>query len=400
MMGTKQNIGLLVVVVAVVGSIVYLNQGKVRPLSSSVVAQDVLVPVAGAMKEDSVDQETSMMKKETMVSTQDRIAVKATKYERAKEITAPAGFVNTGGLPIKLADYVGKKVILLDIMTYSCINCIRTYPYINDWFTKYEDKGLIVIGIHTPEFDFEKVQANVEAAMKKYGIKFPVVLDNDYGTWTAYKNLYWPRKYLIDIDGFVRYDHIGEGGYLETEEVIRDLLKERAEVLGVKVDLDVMTTKESMQTVGFGQSPETYLGSARNEYLANGKRGESGVKTFTVPSNPVLNKLYLGGSWNVTAENSESQESGATIVYPFSAKKVFLVMSASMSTEVEILIDGKPVGASEKGDDVKIVDGKSLVAVSDSRLYSLYSGSEQAQKTITIRTTGKGVKAFAFTFGN
>ncbi|MEN9621972.1 MAG: hypothetical protein RLZZ67_406 [Candidatus Parcubacteria bacterium] len=392
-MGTKQIVSLLLVVVCIVAAIVYLGNGKVKPVISNTPAQDVVVPV--------VD---STMKKEegpvAMVSAQDRIASKTAKYDRAKEITNPSGFVNTQGKPVKIADYVGKKVILLDIMTYSCINCIRTYPYINEWYSKYEDKGLIVIGIHTPEFDFEKVQSNVETAMKKYGIKFPVVLDNDYGTWSAYKNLYWPRKYLIDIDGFVRYDHIGEGGYAETEEVIKDLLKERANVLGLSVDLNMAVTSGATERQSFGQSPETYLGSARNEFLANGTPGESGTKTFTVPAKLSTNKLYLDGTWNVGPQNVESTDANASIVYPFSAKKVFLVMSARTPTDAEILIDGKPISTLEKGDDVKMVSNKGVVTVSDSRLYSLYAASESSTHTITIRAGAAGLQAFAFTFGN
>jgi hypothetical protein len=194
---------------------------------------------------------------------------------------------------------------------------------VNDWYSKYEDKGLVVIGIHTPEFDFEKVQSNVEAAMAKYGIKFPVVLDNDYGTWSAYKNLYWPRKYLVDIDGFVRYDHIGEGGYAETEEVIQELLKERAEVLGAKVNVEVPVTTGVIERGSRDQSPETYLGALRNEYLANGTPGTLGVQTYTLPKDLKTSNLYLDGSWNVTKENAESVDSGSAIVYPFSAKKSF-----------------------------------------------------------------------------
>lgn len=148
------------------------------------------------------------------------------------EITNPSGFVNTNDQPIKIADYVGKQVILLDIITYSCINCQRTFPYVNAWYDKYKDEGLIVIGLHTPEFAFEKDKNNVENAMKEFGITFPVVLDNDYATWNALGNRFWPRKYLIDIHGNIVYDHIGEGAYEETENKIQELLKEREAVLG------------------------------------------------------------------------------------------------------------------------------------------------------------------------
>src|SRR3989344_3254541 len=155
------------------------------------------------------------------------------------EIVNPSGFLNTGVdsdgkvAPVTLGDLVGKKVILVDFMTYSCINCQRTFPHVKAWYEKYKDKGLEIVGIHTPEFAFEKNIENVRVAMKKAGITYPVVLDNDYGTWKAYANNYWPRKYLIDINGNIVYDHIGEGAYEETEMKILELLEERAKLLGL-----------------------------------------------------------------------------------------------------------------------------------------------------------------------
>jgi len=149
---------------------------------------------------------------------QARITDKLKRYPVARKIVQPAGFINTqDGESITVESLIGKKVILLDIWTYSCINCLRTLPYLTAWHEAYADQGLQIIGIHTPEFDFEKEIDNVQRAVEAGGIKYPVVLDNDRGTWNAYENSYWPRKYIIDIDGFIVYDHIGEGGYDETE---------------------------------------------------------------------------------------------------------------------------------------------------------------------------------------
>ncbi|MGI9050684.1 MAG: redoxin domain-containing protein [Rubrobacteraceae bacterium] len=149
---------------------------------------------------------------------------KEADYPRAKEITDPAGFINTSGVSIKGSR---GKVILLDFWTYSCYNCQHTQPYLNDWHKKYADKGLLIIGVHKPEFEFEKDPANVEAAVKEAKIHYPVVLDNHDGTWNAYNQLYWPTMYLIDANGFVRYKHIGEGSYGETEAKIKELLAEK-----------------------------------------------------------------------------------------------------------------------------------------------------------------------------
>jgi len=155
----------------------------------------------------------------------ERIARKEKEFDRAEEIAAPSGFINADDVSINAAR--GEKVILLDFWTYSCINCQHTQPYINRWHERYADDRLQVVGVHTPEFGFEKEYANVEQAVREAGIEYPVVLDNSYATWNAYDQRYWPAMYLIDADGFIRYRHFGEGAYGETEAKIRELLAER-----------------------------------------------------------------------------------------------------------------------------------------------------------------------------
>ena len=160
----------------------------------------------------------------------DRIARKEAEFSRAEEIVAPSGFINTDDVSIKEAR--GEAVVLLDFWTYTCYNCQNTQPYINRWHEKYADDGLRIVGVHTPEFGFEKEYANVETAVGEAGIEYPVVLDNAYATWNAYDNRFWPAIYLIDADGFVRYKHFGEGAYGETEAKIEDLLAERDRISG------------------------------------------------------------------------------------------------------------------------------------------------------------------------
>jgi len=200
----QKNIILVLVLVAIFGSIYYLNSQKAETGNSGQSAENN-IKIASMAKED-----------------------KAKMYEPAKEISSPDAFINSD--PFEISDLIGKKVILVDFWTYSCINCQRTLPYLNAWYDKYKDKGLEIVGIHTPEFDFEKEYTNVVEAVKKFDIKYPVVMDNDFSTWHSYNNRYWPRKYLIDIDGYIIYDHIGEGGYDETEQKIQEALKERATV--------------------------------------------------------------------------------------------------------------------------------------------------------------------------
>ncbi len=161
-------------------------------------------------------------------SAEERISRKEAEFTRAKEIVAPTGFINTEGT--SLGENLGEKVVLLEFWTYSCFNCQNVQPYLNEWHEEYEDDGLLIIGVHRPEFKFEKDPASVERAVGEAGIEYPVVLDNDSATWDAYDNRYWPARYLIDADGFVRYQHFGEGAYEENEEEIWELLAERDDI--------------------------------------------------------------------------------------------------------------------------------------------------------------------------
>lgn len=196
---------------------------------------------------------------------------------KAKEITSPSEFINSE--KFKLSDLIGKKVVLVDFWTYSCINCQRITPYLNAWYEKYRNKGLEIVGIHTPEFDFEKKYENVLSAVEKFGIKYPVVQDNEYAIWTAYGNHYWPKKYLIDIDGFIVYDHIGEGEYEETEKKIQELLQERTKALAMKNGEDIprnIVRPEIPADTDFSKprSPEIYFGAFRNNNLENGTKSQ------------------------------------------------------------------------------------------------------------------------------
>lgn len=300
----------------------------------------------------------------------------------APEIVNPSGFINTD--TVSMQDLIGKKVILVDFWTYSCINCQRTLPYITDWYSKYKDQGLEVVGIHTPEFEFEKKYDNVVAATKKFGVEYPVVLDNDYGTWRAYGNRYWPRKYLIDINGNIVYDHIGEGGYDETEMEIQKLLMERAEKLGENSTVDtVALTQENTDAIEAG-SPETYFGAARNELLANGRVGATGPQTFTYPASFLTNRLYLKGTWTITDEYAQSDSSDAAITFQYRAKKVYMVARADSPTELRVLIDGKEVGS---------------VTIQADELYTLVDGTEFGEHTMELIPEKPGIQAFTFTFG-
>jgi len=321
---------------------------------------------------------------------------KKKRYEPAKEISSPDGFINTDNLTI--SELIGKKIILVDFWTYSCINCQRTIPYLNAWHEKYADDGLVIVGLHTPEFDFEKDYENVSRAVEKWEIKYPVVLDNDYSTWMSYKNRYWPRKYLIDVDGFIVYDHIGEGGYEETEKKIVEALNELHEREGMGgVVIDNTPVKEVDVVSGKVGTPETYLGASRVQYLANLPHTGclNGVCTFTPSGEIALNTFELSGEWKIENEQATLSGDGGAILLHFSANKVNLVAGALKDVKAEIYLDGKLVNGGA-GEHVK--DG--IVTFMEHDLYNLVDlGGKYGEHTVEIRFQDGGVSAFAFTFG-
>ncbi len=320
---------------------------------------------------------------------------KADTYKPAIEIVNPSGFINTD--PISLKDLVGKKVILVDFWTYSCINCQRTTPYLNAWYARYRDQGLEIIGVHTPEFEFEKEYQNVVAAVEKFGIKYPVVLDNEYATWRAYQNQYWPRKYLIDIDGYIVYDHIGEGGYEETEKKIKELLGERAEKLGMQSSVESGTVSvENIES--YAHSPEVYFGADRNEFLGNGRKFSVGGQVFTTSARVDLNTLYLVGDWDIQEEYAENVSVGARFVFRYKARDVYFVAGADKGVRVEVLRDGKPLG-SEAGEDIIIKDRKSFLNVQEERLYKVVKDMRTEEHTLEFIIQDSRLRAFTFTFG-
>jgi thiol-disulfide isomerase/thioredoxin len=348
---------------------------------------------------DRADTENTTTPVVELSTTGSPVPLKEQKYDKAKEISAPAGFINTE--IIELADLIGKQIILVDFWTYSCINCQRTLPYLNDWQQKYSDKGLTIVGIHTPEFAFEKEVSNVQAAVTKFGIKYPVVLDNDYGTWRAYGNRYWPRKYLVDIDGYVVYDHIGEGAYEETEQKIQELLAERAEKLKVaSTALPAIGGVPSAAAPPTAKSPEVYFGASRNEYLGNGSKGTVGRQTLTAPETVQPNTLYLVGEWNIQPEYAESVSPNAKVIFQYEAKEVNVVAEAPAMKPVFLTQDKESVSL-QAGTDVagRSSQPDTFFTVQEARLYNLIKNTAAGQHLIEFTIPEPGVKLFTFTFG-
>ncbi|MFN7991766.1 MAG: thioredoxin family protein [Candidatus Micrarchaeia archaeon] len=324
------------------------------------------------------------------------LAKKAAILQKAPELSGISGYINAPD-GFRLSDAKG-KVILVDFWTYSCINCIRTLPYLTAWDEMYRDKGLVIIGVETPEFEFEKDRDNVQKAVRKFGIRYPVVQDNDYATWTAYGNRYWPHKYLIDSDGFIRYDHIGEGGYEETEQEIRKLLSERDNKTGMGslVSGNVSSPRVDFTRLG---TPEIYLGSGfARAPLGNPEGFSAGqVVSYALPPSVEPNLVYLEGSWKNNEDNMELVSDSGKIVLNFQAKNLNIVCGGDSTLGLKL--DGSVPQPSQLGPDAGISDGSALAHTGDLRLYSLIDKADYSPQTLTIEVHGKGFRIYTFTFG-
>ena len=313
---------------------------------------------------------------------------------KAPDLVGISGYVNTN--PEDLKNAMKNKVVLYDFWTYSCINCIRTLPYITAWNEKYADKGLLIIGVHSPEFEFEKDISNVKMAVEKYGIKYPNVLDNDHKTWSAFGNQYWPREYITDYQGYIRHDHIGEGNYDETEKVIQQLLDERGQHLGLNVVADQPLVNIPEHQFSSFQTPELYFGydfaQGRN-YLGNSEGFNPGQTiTYSLPDKQNIDHYYLEGKWQNLSDSMKLVSDNGKIVLSYSAKSVHIV--AANESTLQILLDGDSIKPQDSGDDVQ----NGTVHIFENRLYNIVSTSQAGQHTLTILAK-PAFQMFTFTFG-
>lgn len=283
-------------------------------------------------------------------------------------------------------------VVLVDFWTYTCINCIRTLPHVTSWYDKYKNQSFVVVGVHTPEFAFEHETPNVENAIKQYNIHYPVAQDNDYATWNNYNNQYWPAEYLIDAKGNIRRTHFGEGEYDQMELAIQTLLKEDGKKISNKLDTMPDTTPQTQI------SPETYLGSNRMEFYYPSTTLGNGTSSFTLADNLPQNTFSLGGEWTITGENAITGKD-ATLTYNFTASNVYLVLRPSSDknpSQVKVLIDNKPVDATNAGADVQ----NGMVTVPTDRLYHLVDLHGKTEShLLKLEFLTPGIQGFAFTFG-
>jgi cytochrome c biogenesis protein CcdA/thiol-disulfide isomerase/thioredoxin len=289
-------------------------------------------------------------------------------FGAAPDFVGIDGWLNSR--PLTIRELRG-KVVLVDFWTYSCINCLRTLPHVEAWDRLYRKDGLVIVGVHTPEFAFEHVPSNVRAAVHRLGVQYPVALDNEYGTWTAYQNEYWPAKYLIDRTGHVRYAHFGEGSYDVTERNIRLLLGEHPGAPASERLRDLTPTGSL--------TPESYLGSERLARYAGSKLYPGRMARYELPQALGQNDLAYGGSWQVESQRIIAGP-GARLRLHFYARNVYLVAGAK--GRIRVLVEGKPLRT---------------VAVTADKLYTLVEGKLR-DATLELRFT-PGLKAYAFTFG-
>lgn len=305
------------------------------------------------------------------------------KGVKAPEIIPGGVWFNSD--PLTLEGLKG-KVVLIDFWTYSCINCQRTMPYLRDWNDKYKNKGLVIIGVHAPEFEFEKSEKNVALAIEDFNLTYPIVQDNDFSTWKAYRNRYWPAKYLIDKEGFIRYTHFGEGAYDETEEEIQDLLKE-AGAQDVTSEIKNPTYQINSKT------PEIYLGYSRIDHFGSPEQIKpNALAAYTVPVRLGENQIAYEGNWNIMHEYANPQK-GANLHLNFESKEVFLVMRAkSSSAKVKVYVDGKLQYFGEDN-----ING--TVDVNKDTLYKLINLPIPGRHLLRLEFEDSNVEVFAFTFG-
>jgi cytochrome c biogenesis protein CcdA/thiol-disulfide isomerase/thioredoxin len=306
----------------------------------------------------------------------------------APEFVGNQRWFNTpGDKPLTLGGLRG-RVVLVDFWTYSCINCIRTLPYLKAWDAKYRKDGLTIVGVHTPEFPFEREAGNVESAITENGIRYPVAQDNEQATWNAYGNQYWPAEYFIDAQGRVRYVHFGEGEYEEKEKVIRELLAEAGKTVhGRETRVRAVIPSRTVTT------PETYLGAARAERFTNAMLSP-GSHDFTAPERLPADEFAYRGRWSISLD-SATADRGASLDLNFGARRVYLVLgSPGHERKLKVLLDGQPISGSDAGSDVTA----GSVTVTGQRLYNLVDLPRVGHHVLTLEPEA-GVEGYAFTFG-
>jgi thiol-disulfide isomerase/thioredoxin len=327
------------------------------------------------------------------------------RVEKGKVRAPEIGRVWLNSTPLSFRQLRGRAV-LVDFWDYTCVNCIRTLPYVQAWHERYRDQGLTVIGVHTPEFSFAQYESNVERGIREFGLTYPIVIDSDREIWKAFANRYWPTKYLLDKDGYLRFGHFGEGGYQECERMIQEGLREIDPALGLPALMEPVREEDNAGAICYRASGELYLGHGRGRIGNPGGFNEDQIADYGFAGRLEENFFYASGRWASTAEYFEAVETGPhTLRLKCEASAINLVMACphAPAAEVVILEDGKPLTRKQATRDTHFRPGakrneeESYVAVDSARLYFLADNHEFGEHELELRCS-RGIAAFAFTF--
>lgn len=326
------------------------------------------------------------------------------RVEKGKVRAPEIGRVWLNSTPLSFRQLRG-RVVLVDFWDYTCVNCIRTLPYVQAWHERYRDKGLTVIGVHTPEFTFAQYESNVERGIREFGLTYPIVIDSNREIWKAFATRYWPTKYLLDKDGYLRWGHFGEGGYAECEQVVQELLREVDPAIDLPALMEPVRGEDHAGAVCYRPTGELYLGNRRGRIGNEGGFKEDQIADYAFAGSLEENFFYACGRWASTAEYFEAVEAGEhSIRLKYEAAAVNLVMACphAASGEVVILQDGKPLARHQATRDTRFrgaAHGKeeSYVVVDSARMYFLVDNHDFGTHELELRCS-EGVAAFAFTF--
>lgn len=326
-------------------------------------------------------------------------------FEKGRVRAPEIGRIWINSPPLSLRQLRGKAV-LIDFWDYTCVNCIRTLPYLEAWHERYREMGLVVIGVHTPEFTFAQYESNVERGVAEFGLTYPVVVDSNYELWNAFANRYWPAKYLIDKDGYLRYAHFGEGAYGETETAIQQLLGEINPAIALPEVMTALRPEDSPGAVCYQPTPELYLGHRRGRLGNPEGLQEDKTAEYSLPAALEEGLCYLDGRWASTAEYLEAlpEQNPSRLLLKYSASGVNLVMAPlrTSSCEVELRQDGRPLAQLQATRDTQFRGGEaepeSYIVVDRARMYTLLDNRGFGPHTLELACRTPGLAVFAFTF--
>lgn len=357
--------------------------------------------IIGCSKTNSMDTKKTVLPPERakLAASIDDLKGEHVKMPKLPFAYDASRYLNTTSA--KLQESLKGKVVLIDIWDYTCVNCIRTLPYIQSWAEKYKDKGLVILGVHSPEFAFEKEAGNLEMAVKKFALTYPIIADNDFEIWNSLANKYWPAKYIFDPSGTMRAEHFGEGEYQEFEAFIQKLLLERDSTITLPELTPHVRSTDKPGAVCYRPTPETYLGFERND-LGNLEKFEPRKPTaFTLPTKLIPDKLYLTGSWKIDKQYAVPAGSGdASLVINFEAKEANLVVKPLAAGEFKVLAEENdaPIRKENRGADIIEENGKTYLVVKEPRMYNIINNAKYGRATLKLTSSSTSFGAFAYTF--